>query len=185
MNDFQAILRLKWGDIRALDALVERYQVRATRTAYLITQDAALAGDVVQDAFLNAYRAIGGFDLLRPFAPWFMRTVVNGAIKASRRDQAHYSLDDFTDDAAAIPEPLIDTALDDAITAAQTGQIIWDALAQLSPERRAVIVLRFYLELSEIEMAEQLDIPVGTVKSRLHAAKRQLRDLLRAGMQEE
>ncbi|MFN8449958.1 MAG: sigma-70 family RNA polymerase sigma factor [Anaerolineae bacterium] len=184
MNDLQAIIRLKWGDIRALDALVERYQVRATRTAYLVTQDAALASDVVQDAFLSAYRAIGGFDLRRPFAPWFMRTVVNGAIKASRRDQSHYSLDDFTDD-AAVPEPLIDAALDEVIAAAQTEQAIWEALAQLSPERRAVIVLRFYLDLSEIDMAHQLDIPVGTVKSRLHAAKRQLRDLLYAGLREE
>ena len=80
MNDLQAILRLKWGDISGLDALVERYQVRALRTAYLITQDTALAQDVVQDAFLSTYRAIRGFDLRRPFAPWFMRSVVNSAI---------------------------------------------------------------------------------------------------------
>lgn len=185
MNDLQAIIRLKWGDIRALDALVERYQVRATRTAYLITQDAALASDVVQDAFVSAYRAIGGFDLRRPFAPWFMRAVVNGAIKAARRDRGHDSLDDFAEDDAAFPDPLIDAGLEAVVAAAQTEQAIWDALAQLSPERRAVIVLRYYLDLSEIEMAEQLDVPAGTVKSRLHAARKQLRGLLAEQVREE
>jgi RNA polymerase sigma-70 factor (ECF subfamily) len=184
MNDLWAVLRLKSGDIGGLDALVERYQVRATRTAYLITQDAALASDVVQDAFLNAYRAIGSFDLRRPFAPWFMRTVVNRALKAAQRREQHTSLSDLDDDAGL--EPADESAsVDDLLEAAHVEQLLWAALAALSPERRAVIVLRVYLELSEVETAAQLEIPVGTVKSRLHAAKKQLRDLLAAQMQEE
>lgn len=183
MNDLQAIVRLKWGDIRGLDALVERYQVRAIRTAYLITQDAAVASDVVQDAFLSSYRAIGGFDLRRPFAPWFMRTVVNGAIKAARRANAHASLDEL--DADTEPESADDgMTLEALLEAREVEQRVWEALAAIRPERRAVIVLRYYLEMSESEMAEQLEIPVGTVKSRLHAAKRQLRDLLRDEMRE-
>ncbi len=186
MNDLQAILRLKWGDISGLDALVERYQVRAVRTAYLITQDAALASDVVQDAFLSSYRAIGGFDLRRPFAPWFMRTVVNGAIKAAQRSTRYTSLSDFTDDDMLIEPPTAsDATLEDLVESSQIEDAVWDALALLSPERRAVIVLRFYLDLNETQMAAQLNIPVGTVKSRLHAAKKQLRDLLEAQMRED
>jgi len=179
MNDLQAILRLKFGDIGGLDALVARYQVRALRTAFLITQDAALAQDVVQDAFLSAYRAIHGFQLGKPFAPWFMRIVVNGAIQTARRGQQYAALtaDDEEDD-FDVSEGISAVSLEQTVEAAQTEAAIWAALADLAPERRAVIVLRYYLELSESEMAAHLAIPVGTVKSRLHAAKRQLRDRL-------
>lgn len=177
MNDLQAILRLKFGDIGGLDALVARYQVRALRTAFLITQDAALAQDVVQDAFLSAYRAIHGFQLGRPFAPWFMRIVVNGAIQTARRGQ-HFTALEAEDDDLDLSEGISAVSLEQTVEAAQTEAAIWAALADLTPERRAVIVLRYYLELSESEMAAHLAIPVGTVKSRLHAAKRQLRDRL-------
>jgi RNA polymerase sigma-70 factor (ECF subfamily) len=177
MDDQQAIARLKRGDISGLGALVERYQVRAVRTAYLITQDASLAQDVVQEAFLSAYRGIGKFDARRPFAPWFMRAVVNGAIKATRRGRYELLPDDADEET---DDSFIDDALspDDAVEAAALEQAVWEAMAALPPERRAVIVLKFYLELSEAEMAEQLEIPAGTVKSRLHAAKKQLRTLL-------
>jgi RNA polymerase sigma-70 factor, ECF subfamily len=185
MDDLQAIKRLKRGDIGGLSALVERYQVRALRTAFLITQDAALAQDVVQDTFLSAYRSIRSFDTRRPFGPWFMRSVVNGAIKAAKRGQ-HVVLFAVDDDEVAVDfVPDSEPSLEDVIETAQTEQAVWDALATLSPERRAVIVLRYYLDLSEAEMAEQFNIPTGTVKSRLYAAKGQLRDLLRVRLNEQ
>ncbi|MBL8116520.1 MAG: RNA polymerase sigma factor [Anaerolineae bacterium] len=179
MDDIQAINHLKRGDINGLSILVERYQVRALRTAYLITQDVKSAEDVVQDAFLSIYRGIQHFDVRRPFAPWFMRTVVNGALKIAQR---HQRLEPLADEDAGADEPtafLVSDELPEAIVeAAAQEDEVWDALSLLSPERRAVIVLRFYLDRSEIEIADALDIPVGTVKSRLHAAKRQLRNLL-------
>ncbi len=180
MNDSQTIARLKRGDITALDALIERYQVRALRTAFLITQDAALAEDVVQDAFVNVYRSIHTFQADRPFAPWFMRTVVNGALRAARRMQVQISLETLADDDPDDDPVLADPAPgpDHLLETAETQDAIWAALSALAPERRAVIVLRFYLDLSEREMAEHLNIPVGTVKSRLHSAKRHLHALL-------
>ncbi|HML24202.1 MAG TPA: sigma-70 family RNA polymerase sigma factor [Aggregatilinea sp.] len=180
MNDSKAIARLKRGDITALDALIDRYQVRALRTAFLITQDAALAEDVVQDAFVNVYHSIHTFQASRPFAPWFMRTVVNGALRAARRKQAQLSLENLADDDLDAAEFLVDPAPgpDRLLETAETQEAVWDALSALTPERRAVIVLRFYLDLSEGEMAEHLNIPVGTVKSRLHSAKRHLQALL-------
>lgn len=179
MDDLQAILRLKKGDINGLDTLITRYQVRAVRVAYLITQDAELAKDVVQDVYLSVYRSIRTFDTTRPFAPWLMRSVVNAAVKAVRRQRQHDSLDE-PDDTTDWNDQLADPAADpdEHLDTAATEQWIWEALASLTPERRAVIVLRFYLEMSEAEMAEQLEIPVGTVKSRLHAAKKQLREQL-------
>lgn len=178
MNDQQAIARLKRGDINGLSTLISRYQVRAIRTAYLITQDAALAEDVVQDAFISVYHGIRSFDANRAFAPWFTRTVVNGAIKATRRQTVQHLLDHDDDQDSSLyladpyPEPEI------LVESLETEALIWKALGELSAEHRAIIVLRFYLEMSETEMAEQLNIPVGTVKSRLHSAKRQLRQWL-------
>ena len=85
MDEQQAIQRLKRGDIGGLEIFVNVYQVRAVRTAYLITRDVALAEDVVQDAFLQTYRSIRHFDQDRPFGPWFMRSVVNAAVKAAQK----------------------------------------------------------------------------------------------------
>jgi DNA-directed RNA polymerase specialized sigma24 family protein len=85
MDEKQAIRGLKRGDIGGLEVLVTLYQVRAVRTAYLITGEAALAEDVTQEAFLQAYRSIRHFDQVRPFSPWFMRIVVHTAVKAAQR----------------------------------------------------------------------------------------------------
>lgn len=180
MDDRQAIQQLKRGDIHALSPLIDRYQLKAIRTAYLITQDAALAEDVVQNAFVSAYRSIHTFDLERPFAPWFMRSVVNSAVKAVQVFDRNTSLDIPDDDSEFGTEAFTDTALqpDHLIETAETEALIWQMLGQIPTVQRAVIVLRFYLDFSEAEIAQHLTIPVGTVKSRLHNAKRQLYSLL-------
>lgn len=181
MDDFHAIKRLKRGDIGGLAALVERYQVQAVQSAFLITGDRAMAEDIVQTAFLHAYKAIHGFDDCRPFAPWFLRSVVNASIQAVRRGQRESSLDespgaDVETFADLLPDPA--PIPDDAVEQAELRQVVWDALKALSPEQRAAVVLRYFLELSESEMSARLDCPPGTVKWRLHAAKKRLRGLL-------
>ena len=181
MNEAKAIARLKRGDIAGLEVLVRQYQVKATRAAYLITQDRALAEDIVQTAFLRVYDRIQQLDSSRPFAPWFLRIVVNDAVKAAQRQQQAVSLNGETDIGEEWIESLVDAAPNpaDAVEAAELRLTVWQALSRLSPEKRAAIVLRYYLELGEREMADQLAIPIGTVKWRLHAAREQLRDLLR------
>jgi RNA polymerase sigma-70 factor (ECF subfamily) len=89
LDEQSAIWRLKRGDIEALAVLVRRYEVQAVRTAYLITHDRALAEDVVQNTFLRIYQRIDQFDEGRPFAPWFMRSVVNAAVQAAHRQRDH------------------------------------------------------------------------------------------------
>ena len=81
MDNQDAIQRLKRGDIGGLHVLVDRYQVRAARAAYLITQDTAMAEDIMQNAFLRVYDRIDQFDLTRPFEPWLMRIVINLALQ--------------------------------------------------------------------------------------------------------
>lgn len=177
MDDNEAVARLKQGDIGGLAALVERYQVKAVRTAYLITHDSALAEDVVQGVFLRLYHTISQFDSSRPFAPWFMRSVVNAAVQVMRRRTHEIPLESGTVDFSELlsdPAPDPQTRLE----AREIEQAVWEALTQLPPEQRAAVVLRYYLNFSETEMAAALAAPPGTVKSRLFAARKQLRGLL-------
>lgn len=175
MDDLSAIRRLKRGDISGLAALVERYQVEAARAAYLITRDLAQADDVVQESFLRLYRHIRSFDESRPFAPYFMRIVANMAIESTRRastDEARFPvLDDETADTLPL-DALFN--LEQQFEAGELRDAVWDALYQLAPEQRAAIVLRYYFDYSEREVAEALDTPQGTVSWRLHRARTEL-----------
>ena len=182
MEEQKAIARLKRGDISGLEALVRKYQVQAVRAAYLIIRDRALAEDIVQAAFLRAYERIGQFDAGRPFGPWFLRSVVNDALKAAARRERQVSLEASTEGGeTSLAELLADPnpSPDELAEAAETRQAVWSALGKLPPSQRAVIVLRYYLGLSEAEMAGELACPPGTVKWRLHAARKSLRTLLR------
>ncbi len=182
MEEQEAIARLKRGDVGGLEALVRQYQARAVRTAYLVTRDRALAEDIVQAAFLRAYERIGQFDAGRPFGPWFLRSVVNDAVKTATRRKRQVSLEagyagEETSLANLLADPNPGPA--DLVEAAETRQAVWAALGKLPPAQRAAIVQRYYLGLSEAEMAGELACPPGTVKWRLHAARKRLRTLLR------
>jgi RNA polymerase sigma-70 factor (ECF subfamily) len=181
MEEAEAIARLKQGDVGGLEALVRGHQVQAVRTAYLITRDRALAEDIVQAAFVRAYERIGQFDLERPFGPWFLRIVVNDAIKAASRRERWIPLEAGVGAEAVLADLLADPNPGPAELAevVDTRRAVWEALGRLPPTQRAAIVLRYYLGLSGAEMAEELACPPGTVKWRLHAARSRLRVLLR------
>ena len=176
-----AIARLKDGDIQGLETLVKGYQIQALRAAYLVTQDHSLAEDIVQSAFINLQAKIHQFDPTRPFRPWFLRSVVNAAINAARRRQRLVPFEDATKGErekalewlnGANPEP------EEALEAAQLRQEVWNALEQLTPNQRAAVVLRYYLEMSEAEMGETLASPISSVKWWLYSARKRLRGLL-------
>ena len=175
MDDLSAIRRLKRGDIGGLAVLVERYQVGAARAAYLITRDLAQADDVVQESFLRLYRHVRNFDEGRPLAPYFMRIVANVALESAQRastDEARFPiLDDDT--AGTLPlDTLVD--LEQQFEAGELRDAVWGALQTLTPEQRAAVVLRYYFDYSEREVAEALDTPQGTVSWRLHRARTEL-----------
>lgn len=176
-----AVLRLRQGDITGLAVLVETYQTRALRAAYLMTQDRHAAEDIVQTAFVRVYERIDQFDTSRPFAPWFLRGVVYDALAVARKQARHISLEATPDgDAAALIDSLRDgTPTPEFVAEAdELRQAVRVALNALTPEQRAAVVLRYYLGLSEAEMSAELDTPAGTVKWRLHAARKHLRALL-------
>ncbi len=177
MDEHQAIQRLKNGDISGLEFLVARHQVKAVRTAYLITRDLGLAEDVVQDSFLQAFRAIRGFDSTRPFEPWFMRSVVNASVKlmqrSARQVEAGEDVDELFSQLAELAE-----SVESQVESLEVQSQIWNAMQKLSPRQRAVIVQRYFLEMSEKEMAEEAGSAVGTVKWMLNAARERLRGLI-------
>jgi RNA polymerase sigma-70 factor, ECF subfamily len=133
---------------------------RAYRAAYLVVHDAAAAEDVAQEAFLAAVRNLDRFDAARPFGPWLHRIVVNRAIDWSRARALRQEVGaGGTIEEAAAPER-------GAPAAPLSGEVV-AALASLSPDHRAVIVLRYVLEYSPGEIARMLELPRGTVNSRL------------------
>ncbi len=178
--DAIAVARLKAGDISGLEMLVRRYQLKAVRAAYLITRDKLLAEDLVQAAFLRAYERIDQFDITREFGPWFLRSVINDALKAASRAGRSISWEQTFDDPSGEPPELTmpEAGPAELFEQTETRLTIGAALDRLTPPQRAVIVLRFYLGYSEAETAGQLGCPPGTVKWRLHAARQQLQTLL-------
>ncbi|HEX2046065.1 MAG TPA: RNA polymerase sigma factor [Gaiellaceae bacterium] len=148
------------GSASDLEALFRHHWPRAYRAAYLVVHDAAAAEDIAQEAFLSAVRALDGFDRNRPFGPWVHRIVVNRAIDWAR---ARSLRREVGDDAALerAPAPPAEGNPHE-LSAGLVG-----ALAALAPEHRAVIVLRYLLEYTPGEIARLLDLPRGTVNSRL------------------
>ena len=145
------------GRASDLEALFSRHWRPAYRAAYLVVHDAAAAEDIAQEAFLSAVRHLDRFDRRRPFGPWLHRIVVNRAIDWARARAAR-------DEAS--PEPLEHLGADDPPGEGLSPHVV-DALRLLPPEHRAVIVLRYLLDYTPGEIGELLELPRGTVNSRL------------------
>jgi RNA polymerase sigma-70 factor (ECF subfamily) len=145
------------GATDALEELYRRSWPRAYRTAYLIVRDEAAAEDIAQEAFLRAVRSLDGFDRRRRFAPWLHRIVVNRAIDWARARTLRREVGDAA--LASASEPPREDVGD-----------VTDALARLPVEQRAVIVLRYLLGYTPGEIAGLLDLPRGTVNSRMRRA---------------
>jgi RNA polymerase sigma-70 factor (ECF subfamily) len=155
------------GSVADLESLFRAHWPLAYRAAYLVVRDAAAAEDIAQEAFLAAVRRLDRFDRRRPFGPWLHRIVVNRAIDWTR---ARSLRREVSDELVAEPAaPAGNPHRSDAETLAL-------ALAELSPEHRAVIVLRHLLEYTPAEIADLLELPRGTVNSRLRRGLDHLRE---------
>ena len=155
-SDAALVRSAQRGSERAVEELFARHWGDAYRTAFLIAHDRAAAEDIAQEAFLAALRALPRFDRRRPLRPWLHRIVVNRAIDWSRARRLRQEVDADAVSEPVAPEP----------APAGLGEL-GGALAELSPEHRAVVVMRYLLEFTPGEIAELLDLPRGTVNSRL------------------
>ncbi len=178
MDEQEAIRQLKSGDIGGLETLVNLYQVKAVRTAFLITREVTLAEDAVQEAFLQVYRSILRFDQDRPFAPWFMRSVINAAVKTAQKSSRRASIKFDPDDSWLEGLPAEGEPVEGQVESSEFQRQLWEAMQNLSPRQRAAIVQRYFLDMSEKEIAAELKAAPGTVKWLLHAARKNLHGLL-------
>ena len=181
MEDRTAISRLKQGDLNGLETLVSRYQAQAVHAAYLIVADRSLAEDVVQMAFVKVAERIHQFDDERPFAPWFFRIVVNDALKLARKQHRNVSLEEQLDEPTAqLAKWFTDPNLqpEQWVEQKELRQIILRAVQSLPPGQRAVIVMRYFLDMSMWDMSAKMGRPLSTIKWWLRDARKRLRSLM-------
>jgi len=181
MEDRIAISHLQQGDLNGLESLVRRYQVQAVQAAYLIVHERALAEDVAQGAFVKVAERIHQFDERRPFAPWFFRIVLNDALKAAKKQQRDLPLEEQSDEiTSTLASWLIDSAPnpEQLLEEKEARAKILNAIQSLPPELRATIVMRYFLELSEVDMSAKMDRPISTIKWWLRDARKRLYELL-------
>jgi RNA polymerase sigma-70 factor, ECF subfamily len=167
------IARAQQGDQDAFASLIKQFGDVAWRTAWVLTGSNTLAEDAVQEAWLEAWQNLHRYDNTRPFRPWLLAIVAHRAHRLTRRLYRHA-------DVTAIDEILL-PAIDDVAEQYLHEEFdleIRQAIATLPREQREIVDLRYFAELDLAEIADVLNIPVGTVKSRLHRALQLLRSRL-------
>lgn len=164
-SDRDLVRQARRGSLASADALLDRHWSRAWKAAYAVLGDRTSAEDAAQSAVERAFRNLHRFDEGRPFGPWLARIAVNQALNSlrSRRDEIRLG------DHHAGPDLYADVLDRDEVVR---------AVASLAPERRVVVALRYWADLLPAEIAGLLEIPVGTVTSRLARALNDLRAVL-------
>jgi RNA polymerase sigma-70 factor (ECF subfamily) len=170
-SDVELLRKAAHGDMQAFHALIDRHSQRLFRLAVSLVGNAADAEDVLQEASIGAFRGLGRFEERSSVGTWLTRILVLQAAKW-RRDKKRSK-------AAALKEG------DDTGVAGGSGGVdaridLQAALKLLSPEHREILVLREFEQMGYEEMAAVLGVPRGTVESRLHRARGELRDKLKA-----
>jgi RNA polymerase sigma factor (sigma-70 family) len=174
-SDAEAITQALEGDSDAFGVLVAHHQEAAFRAAYLVTRNADDAADVAQEAFVRAYAQLHRFRIDEPFRPWLLRIVTNLALNERRSQGRRLGLLERAGRLLARePEPPAEAL----VTTNEEARTVWEAINRLRSDDRLILYLRYFLDLSEQEMAHVIDKAPGTVKSRLSRASQRLRELI-------
>ena len=175
MKDQEKIIaRARRGDADAFEQLVVAYRDQVFRLALRMCGSETDADEVAQEAFLSAWKALPNFRGESQFSTWLYQLTTHAAIDLMRREKRQIAADDITEVSAADPAPSPQQQAEQS----EQREIVRDAILQLAPEQREVVVLRFMEELSYEEIGAVLKLPSGTVKSRLNRAKAQLKEIL-------
>jgi RNA polymerase sigma-70 factor, ECF subfamily len=170
MDEARVVALARRGEQAAVEELFERSWPLAWHWAYGVTGDRMLADHVAQEAVHRAFRALDRFDPERPFRPWLKRITINLAIDELRRERRNDVARAWMSELR--PAPAVeDRELLDGVV---------DAVRQLPPRQRTIVVLHYWLDTSVDEIAAVLELPVGTVVSRLSRARAALREQLEA-----
>lgn len=188
-DDAPLLVRARGGDTSAFGAVVERHRERVFRAALLIVRNPDDARDLSQEAFVRAFRNLARFDPTRPFYPWLYRILRNLCLDHvdKNRRRSTLSLDSILEDAPSAASAERDATrpggpppdVRDRIHAQQMNRYLYAAIEDLKPEFREIIFMQHFQEMTYQEIADALDIPIGTVMSRLFHARRKLAELLR------
>ena len=172
MTEAQQIRLARQGDQTAWEALMSAHQEPVFRLAYLLLGDPDEAEDIAQETFLRAYKALDGFDTERPLRPWLLRIASN--LAHNRHRSIGRYLGALTRFARQDPDRIKPTT----IQPEDNSQALWQAMRKMAKPFQEVIYLRYFLDMSESEMVDTLEVPAGTVKSRLHRALSKLRKII-------
>jgi RNA polymerase sigma-70 factor (ECF subfamily) len=161
------------GREAAVEELFRRFWPNLHRAAFLIVRDAAAAEDIAQEAFLSALASLDRFDRRRPLGPWLHRIAANRAIDWSRARSVRGEV--------AVAEPALGAAAPELATGLDPGDEVGAAVASLPVEQRAVVILRYLFEYTPGEISKMLELPRGTVNSRLRRGLDRLSELVGEG----
>ena len=178
VTDEQLVDLYRSGDAQAFTALISRYERELFHFLFRFTGRRGLAEDVFQEAFLQVHLSIDTFDTSRKFKPWLFTIAANKARdqlrRKSQRPAAQLSarVDDSNDDGPEFVDLMeADLVLPDVqVEQEETQQLVREAVESLPDHLREILLLAYFHKLAYSEIAEALEIPLGTVKSRLHAA---------------
>jgi RNA polymerase sigma-70 factor, ECF subfamily len=169
MDDAQLVALARAGEEDAVEELFGRVWPLAWHWAYGVTGERMLADHVAQDAILRAFGALDQFDPARPFRPWLKRITVNLAIDELRRERRHARTSEWMSELRPVAAFADDPALLESLV---------DAVRELPERQRIVVVLHYWLDTGVEDISSLLELPVGTVVSRLSRARAALRDRL-------
>ena len=167
--DLSLVRRVKKGDYTAFDLLVLKYQSRVIATAFKFVKEKQLAEDIAQEAFIKSYKSIDSFREESSFYTWVYRITVNTAknylLSSKRRDEVVIS--DLSQDDSFYPEKLDVDSPQEILKASELRDLIFETLSSLGEETRTALSLREFDGLSYEQIAEIVQCPVGTVRSRI------------------
>jgi len=189
LDDLSLVEACRGGQTEAFGALVRRYQDRLYATVLRLVGSSEDAEDVLQDTFVRAFERLDQFHGDSSFYTWIYRIAVNLALSGYRRRRVRASLKRSRMWSAPVSSEPADRSPEAdptiSLERAEREKLIEDALDRLGPEHRAVVILKDFDGHRYEEISAILDIPVGTVRSRLHRARGELRELLRNLVDEE
>jgi RNA polymerase sigma-70 factor (ECF subfamily) len=165
MDDAEATRACRAGQVDAFRHFVDRYQTRALAHASLLMRNHADAADATQDAFVDAFRGLRDFDPTRPFYPWFYVLLRNRCFKQRSRRATRAESGD-------LPVSRVEPGVSEA------HMDLWRAIGRLEPNHAELVVLKHIEGWSYEELATALDVPRGTIMSRLYVARQRLQALL-------
>lgn len=166
-TELDLIAKAQQGDKEAFGELVRCHREGVVNLVYRMCGDVHLAEDAAQEAFVRAWQHLPGYRPRSPFRNWVVRIAVNAALDTLRRERATVDID-------VLPLTSPDRGPEAAVEREERAKQVQQAVLALPPASRAVLVLREYEGLSYREIADALDIPIGTVMSRLNYARNRL-----------